>query len=164
MNKKCLKIIGIIIAIILCFPLHFLYKKFPCFLTSIFSPVNESIWEHMKILFGSIILSGILQKIIILVRKDKINNICISNFIAALISIPLFLAMFLPIYFIIGHNMIITILIMVIDILIVEFISYLIMNKNDFKLENKTIFFVFVVYIIFTFLTYYPLKNMLFID
>ena len=51
MSLKKLKILGVIMAFLLCFPLHFLYDKIPSFITSIISPVNESIWEHMKILF-----------------------------------------------------------------------------------------------------------------
>lgn len=153
MNKKKLKILGIILAFGLCFPLHFLYDKLPSFITSIFAPVNESILEHMKILFGSIILSGVIQKIIILIKKEKINNICFSNFIAAISSIPIFLIMFLPIYSIIGENMIITIILMLVAIIISEIISYIIMNKKDFKLEKITIIFVIFVYVIFMLLT-----------
>lgn len=164
MNKKILKIIGVIIAFILCFPFHFLYDKFPCFLTSIFAPVNESIWEHMKLLFGSIIVSGIIQKLIIIYRKEKVNNICFSNFIGALLSIPIFLILFLPIYFIIGENFILTISIMLLTIILSEIISYKIMNQKDFNMENKTIIFVIIIYSIFTLLTYFPLKNVLFID
>lgn len=164
MNKKILKIIGVIIAFILCFPLHFLYDKFPCFLTSIFAPVNESIWEHMKLLFGSIIVSGIIQKLIIIYKKEKVNNICFSNFIGALLSIPIFLILFLPIYFIIGENFILTISIMLLTIILSEIISYKIMNQKDFNMENKTIIFVIIIYSIFTLLTYFPLKNVLFID
>lgn len=164
MNKKILKIIGVIIAFILCFPFHFLYDKFPCFLTSIFAPVNESIWEHMKLLFGSIIVSGIIQKSIIIYRKGKVNNICFSNFIGALLSIPIFLILFLPIYFIIGENFILTISIMLLTIILSEIISYKIMNQKDFNMENKTIIFVIIIYSIFTLLTYFPLKNVLFID
>lgn len=164
MNKRNLKILGAIIAFALCFPLHFLYDKLPSFITSIFSPVNESIWEHMKILFTSIILSGVIQKIIVILKKEKINNICFSNFIGAISSIPIFLVMFLPIYYIIGENMIVAITIMLLSIIIAEIISYIIMNKEDFKFENKTIFFVITVYIIFTILTYYPLEIDLFMD
>ena len=94
MKIKTLKIIGAVIALTLPFPLHFLYKMFPNFITSIFLPVNESIWEHMKILFGSIILSGVIQKIITIIKKEEINNICFSNFIAAISSIPIFLILY----------------------------------------------------------------------
>ena len=53
-----------------------MYELFPNFIFSILFPVNESIWEHMKLLFGSIIVSGIIQKLIIIYRKGKVNNIC----------------------------------------------------------------------------------------
>ena len=94
------------------------YDKFPSFITSIFAPVNESVWEHMKILFGSIILAGIIQKMFLIAKKQKVNNLCFSNFIAALTSIPIFLILFLPIYWGIGHNMFITLVIMFVAIAI----------------------------------------------
>lgn len=164
MKKRNLKILGTIIAFLLCFPMHFVYDKFPNWLTSIFFSVNESIWEHMKILFGSIIISGVIQKIIVILKKEKINNICFSNFVAAISSIPIFLILFLPVYAIIGENFIVTIIIMFITIAIAEFISYIIMNKEDFKMENKTILLVVFVYIIFGILTYFPIKIDLFKD
>lgn len=164
MKIKTLKIIGTIIALALPFPLHFLYKMFPNFVTSIFLPVNESIWEHMKILFGSIIISGVIQKIITIIKKEEINNICFSNFVAAISSIPIFLILFLPVYYIIGENMIVTIIIMFIAIIASEIISYKLMNQEDKRLENKTIFFVIIVYIFFGILTYYPIKIDLFKD
>ena len=45
---------------------------------------------------------------------------------------------------------------MFITISISEFISYLIMNKPEHKLENTTILFAIAIYIIFVILTYYP--------
>ncbi len=164
MNLKKLKILAIVIAFGFCFPLHFLYERFPNFITSILSPVNESIWEHMKILFGSILLAGIVQKIIILFKKVKVNNVCFSNFVAAVGSIPIFLIIYLPIYYIFGSKMVINILVMLVAIILAEVISFVIMNKRDFKMENITIFFVILIYIVFGILTYYPLKIDIFID
>ena len=164
MNLKKLKILAIVIAFVFCFPLHFLYEKFPNFITSILSPVNESIWEHMKILFGSILLAGIVQKIIILFKKAKVNNVCFSNFVAAVGSIPIFLIIYLPIYYIFGSKMVINILVMLVAIILAEVISFVIMNKRDYKMENITIFFVILIYIVFGILTYYPLKIDIFID
>lgn len=165
MNKtKKLKILGVILAFFLTFPLHFLYDKAPCFLTSIIAPVNESIAEHMKILFGSILISDVIQKIIVKTKKLDINNVCISNFTAALVSIPIFLAMYLPVYNGVGENLPVTIIIMFIAIVIAEIISYLIMKREDLKLENMAIIFAITVYVIFGLLTYFPPKQELFID
>lgn len=164
MTRKKLKILGIVLAFLLCFPLHFVYDKFPSFITSIFAPINESIWEHMKILFGSIIISGVIQKIIVLKKKLDFNNMCFSNFIGAISSIPIFLIIFLPIYIIIGENFPITIFIMFITIVLAEIIAYKIMNKDNLGLENITIILVIIVYVIFTILSYYPIKSGIFID
>lgn len=164
MSKKKLKVLGVVLAFLFCFPIHFLYDKFPSFITSIFAPVNESIWEHMKILFGSILLSGVIQKISVVKKKLNYNNICFSNFIGAISSIPIFLIMFLPIYSIIGENFPVTILIMLIAIIFAEIIAYIVMNKDDLHLENVTIILVIIVYTIFTILSYNPLKSGIFID
>lgn len=164
MKLKYLKLIGVIVAFLLCFPLHFLYDKIPCFLTSIIAPVNESIAEHMKILFGSVLVAGVVQKIIVKTKKLDINNVCISNFTAALLSIPIFLVMYLPIYKAIGENFIVTIIIMFVTIVIVEIISYFIMKKEDLKLENMAIVFAITVYTIFGILTYFPPEQELFLD
>ena len=164
MTRKKLKILGIVLAFLLCFPLHFVYDKFPSFITSIFAPINESIWEHMKILFGSIIISGVIQKIVVLKKKLDFNNICFSNFIGAISSIPIFLIVFLPIYIIIGENFPVIIFIMFITIVLAEIIAYKIMNKDNLGFENITIILVIIVYVIFTILSYYPIKSGIFID
>lgn len=164
MSPKKLKILGAVLAFLLCFPFHFIYDKFPSFFTSIFFPVNESIWEHMKILFGSIILSGVIQKIIVISKRLNFNNICFSNFIAAISSIPIFLVLFLPIYYNFDHSLIVTLIIMFITIVISEYIAYKIMMTKDLYQENKTILYVIIIYIIFLLLTYFPIDNSLFID
>ena len=120
MNTKKLKIIMTIIIFLLAFPFHFFYDKFSNFIFSIFFPVNESIWEHMKLLFTSIIFSGVIEYIIIKKKDVKVNNYLLSLFIPAILSIPIYLIIFLPIYYKIGENFIITITIMFITILLVE--------------------------------------------
>ena len=47
---KKIKIIGFFIMMCLSFLSHFMYEWCDNFLFSIFFPVNESIWEHMKLL------------------------------------------------------------------------------------------------------------------
>ena len=164
MSMKKLKILGLFIAFVLCFPLHSLYDMFPNFISSIFLPVNESIWEHMKILFGSIMISSVIQKIIVIFKKLDYKNICFSNFLGAVASIPIFLVIFLPVYALIGENMIVTIIIMFIALAISEYIAYRAMLMDDFNLEKFTILFVLGVYVIFGLLTYFPLEFELFRD
>ena len=106
----------------------------------------------------------LLKELIIYLKKENINNMCFSNFIAALTSIPIFLIIFLPIYFIIGENLIVNIILMLITIIICEFIAYKITDIKNLKLENVTILLVIIVYTIFGILTYYPPNNYLFFE
>ena len=119
----------------------------------------------MKIIFGCVMISGIIQKIYILKKKLNYKNICISNFIAAIASIPIFLSLFLPIYNIFGHNIVITLIIMFITFLISQIITIIIINfDTNLKLEKATIIFVIITYLIFAYFTYNPIKIDLFKD
>ena len=165
MNLLKIKIISLINIFILSFICHFMYEKFPNFLFSIIFPVNESIWEHMKILFTSVMLSSILE--IILLKKNNIsaNNYIFSLFVEGIMSIIIFLVIFLPVYGIIGENFVVTILIMLITYIISSFISYKIMIANNYPSLNKiSIFLIILVYIIFAILTFYPIHTPLFYD
>lgn len=164
MKLKTFKIITFFLAVALTFLFHNIYKWFPNNFTAIFFPVNESIWEHMKILFGSILVAGVIGKIYIKINKLPYKNVCISNYVSALISIPIFLAMYLPVYYTINDHLPITIFIMIIAILISEYISYLIIKKDNMHLENFTIILVIITYFIFGLLTFNSPKKHIFYD
>lgn len=164
MSLKKLKIFGVFMAFVFSFVFHFGYNLFPNFITSIVFPVNESIFEHMKIIFGCILFSGVIQKIIVIKMNLNYNNICISNVIVAFFSIFIFLIMFIPIYLFIGHNLFITLIIMLITYIISQVLSIYIIRMKNMKKENFAIFLVIMIYMIFGIFTYYPVKNNLFID
>ena len=165
MNLKKIKILSVLGIFLLSFLSHFAYKLFPNIIFSFIFPVNESIWEHMKILFGSILFSGVIQKIIVKVKHLNYKNVCISNVIASISSIPIFLIFYLPIYSLIGEKILITILLMLITIIISQLITISIINmKKDLKLEKASILFIIIIYLILTYLTYNPLKYKLFKD
>jgi hypothetical protein len=137
----------------------------PSTITAIFFPVNESIWEHMKLLFSAIVMYGIIDYIILQKFKVKYNNFFTNLFVTALSIIPIYLIMFLPIYYKIGENMVITIGIMLIAIIISQVISYYILKANDLdKLNIISLILIIMTYIVFAYLTYYPLRNELFFD
>ncbi len=149
------KIIGAFIAAVVYYPLCFLYKKFPNFFTSIFSAVNDSLWEQAKVIFGSILIGGITQKLISIVNKIHVNNICFSTFISAIVAIPIYIVLVSILSSLLGKRYVIKILGAIASIVIAQVISYFIMQKPEFKLENYTIIFAIITYIIFTFVTYF---------
>ena len=165
MNLKKIKIISTIGIFILCFLTHFIYTLFPNDVFAIFFPVNESIWEHMKMLYTTILLYGIIEYFLILKFNIKTNNYLLNLFITSIISIPLYLVIFLPIYYKFGENMIITLTILFIVIAIINYLSYYLLKIKEIKYSNiLSITLIIITYIIFGYLTYNPIKNDLFFD
>lgn len=161
MGLKTLKIIDIFIIFILCFPFHFMYDWFPNTLFSIMFPVNESIWEHMKMIFSAFFAVGILDYLFTKGNKNAFPNM----FITSLISIPAFLILYLPLYEIFGEEMFLNLAILLFTVIIVQIISYYILKTTETdNIVSISIVGIILVYILFGILTYYPLTNDIFHD
>ena len=63
--------------------MHFLYDLWPTALTALFAPINESVWEHLKLLFWPMLLGSV-----ILSRKKPNNERYWSSFFIALLGTP----------------------------------------------------------------------------
>ena len=166
MTLKKVKIISTFGIFILTFALHFLYQLLPNTFTAMFSPVNESIWEHQKLLFTSVIVYGLFDYLLLKKYNVKHNNFFISLFISAFLIVPIFLSMYLPIYFKMGQNMIMNISIMFIAIIISQFISYIILNtkKDLYRANLVSIVSIGIMFMVFSYFTYYPIKTKIFFD
>lgn len=164
MSLKKTRIIAIIGTFIISFIVHFAYSFLPNPIFSILFPVNESVWEHMKILYTSIILYGIIDYFILKKNNIKINNFILNILILCISSIVIYLAIFLPIYYKIGENMFMAIFIMLISYTFVYIMSYYILTMNE--KGNNIIWIILLIlgYIIFGYLTYNPIHNQLFFD
>lgn len=164
MNLKQVKMIGVLGIFILCFLTHYIYEMFPNDLFAIFFPVNESIWEHMKMLFSTTIIYGVFEFILLRYFKIKFNNFFFSLWIMGIAGIIIYLALFMPLYYIFGENKIIVFLILIITIMLMELISYFILNAHPRKNKILPIILIGVTYVIFGYLTYYPPEFDLFYD
>lgn len=159
MTLKKDKIISIIGMVGISFLFHNMYKWFPNFLTSIFFPVNESIFQHMKLLYSIIFFYGLVEYIIIRIFDLKVNNYFSNLFLISILSIPIYLIMFLPLYYFFGENLFISIVLMVITFIIIEIISYQVLNlKNNSIINILGIILIIIGYIGMTYLTYNPIK------
>ena len=165
MKLKTIKIISVFGIFVLSFLSHFVFDLFPNVLSSIFFPVNESIWEHMKILFTSTLLYGIIDFILLKKNNIKYNNFRFQLFFTAFISIPIYLIVFLPIYSFIGENLFISIFLMFIIYVIISYLSYKILLSDEFKIMNNiSVYLIIIMYFIFTYLTYFPFDSYIFYD
>ena len=164
MTLKKIKIINVVMFFTLSFLWHFVYDLLPCFLTAIFFPVNESIWEHMKIIFGVITFGSLIS--LVLMNKFKVphNNFYVEMVCKAFLGVAFYLIIFIPLYKLFGENMFISITLMLLTYIFVEFIGYKILKLDELNIKILPIILIILCYILFTLLTYYPRHNFLFFD
>ena len=164
MDLKKIKIVSIFGMFILCFLTHFLYNFFPNTLFSIFFPVNESIWEHMKMMSSSILIWSILEYFLYKKFRVNHNNFILSLFLEVCLSIIIFLIIYLPIYHFTGSIFILNLIVLFISLYFVNIISYYILALRDLHKELLGIVGLILLYIIFGILTYNPPFNYIFFD
>ena len=164
MNLKKLKIINVVIFFALSFLWHFVYDLIPNFITAIFFPVNESIWEHMKIIFGVIIFGSLISLILMQKFKIKYNNFYVEIIIKAILGVIFYLAIFIPLYNIFGENLFIPITLMLITYIVMEFIGYKILLLDELNIKILPIILIILSYILFALLTFYPPHYSIFFD
>lgn len=166
MSIKKLKIISIISIFVISFFTHSIYDIFPCLITSFFFPVNESIFEHMKMIVMSYLLWSLIEYIILRKNNLKTTNFKASILISIIFNITIFLVVYIPIYNIFGYNTVLTLLIYFLSIFITQILSYKILDSDkQYILLNKYSFIsIFIIILTFIYLTYYPLQTSIFID
>ncbi len=147
-----------IIIFILCSLFHFGYRLLPSFFTSIFFPVNESIFEHLKMLATAEVIFSLLVMI-----RGKQKNSFLKMFLRIILSIFLLLLLYLPIYTIFGEVMIYTFIALFISIFLTEYILTFLKKKHPI-LNVVSAFLIIIIYLFFLYLTYHPIHEMLFYD
>lgn len=162
---KKIKLISVIFIFLLSFLCHFLYDLLPNPIFSIFFPVNESIFEHMKIIASSILFYSPIEYFILKRKEIPFNNFLLSNFIMIVSGIIIYLIIFVPIYNMIGENMLISISLLLLVYIIVELMGCYLLRRKEIPFQNIiAIVGIIVLYILFGYLTYFPIEGELFID
>ena len=157
------QIISIIFIFILGTLLHFTYiLSGKSNIVSIFSSVNESVWEHLKLLYFPMIITIIIGYFYL--GKDVKNFIC-SKTIGIIISLIFTVTFFYTYTGIIGKNIaIIDIFSFFISAILGEFVSYLLMINNIKCNKFVSIILLIILFVSFVIFTFYPLNIALFKD
>lgn len=161
---KQFTIIGIIFVIITGFLAHFLYDwTDDNYIVGFFVPINESIWEHMKLLFFPMLIYSLIM---IFLFKGKCPCI-ISSLCLGILTGTLFIPVFYYAYtYILGKNIfILDIAIFIMSILIAFRLSCKL--SLSCRLKPYTLLMICLVCILFfcfVFFTYHPPAIMLFED
>ena len=163
---KKIKVVGVLVIFALTVLYHFLYEWFPNPVFSVLFPVNESIWEHMKLLYSGILTWGIVEYFILKRKNIKFTNYFSSLFLTMITSIIVYLILYLPLYSLFKENMFISIgLLIIVIILMGIFNYYLIIRKEENRfLDKVSIILIILGYVVFLSLTYDPPRNYIFYD
>lgn len=163
-NKNKFILINSVLIFLLGFLVHNIYSWFPSFITTIF-PVNESLYEHIKLIFLSPIIIGLIRYFFF-DKNKKYNNYFFSLYLSIMANIVIFYALFLPFYYRFGENLVVTLIIYFISILISQYLNYLILTKtkNSSLLNIIGIVLLITNYLILLYFTYNPLKIDFFFD
>lgn len=147
------------------FVTHNLYSWAPSFLTTIF-PVNESLYEHLKMIFITPVITGLVLYFIAYYKKINYSNYFFSLYLTVVFNIVVFFALYLPIYYRFGESMIVTFIVYFISILISQYLNTLIITKtkDSFILNVIGIIMLVTNYVILLFFTYNPIEVSFFFD
>ena len=160
-----IKTIGVFISFILSFILHFMYELIPINIISIIAPVNESIWEHMKLIASSTLIFSIIEYLIYKKKRIPFNNFLLSYVVSITCSIIVYLIIYIPLFDIFGHNTFVAILLLFIIFIFLQILSYYIMNTKKIYLGKEIgILLIIIIYYIFGYFTYHPPKIGMFYD
>ena len=153
---KNTQVIVILFSLILGTLLHFTYEwSGNNLFVGSFSAVNESIWEHLKLVFYPMLIAMIIEYFF--VKKD-VNNYIEAKTIGIFTAIFFIIVSFYTYSGIIGTSVIvIDILIFIISIILGEYVAYRLMKRKDESTVLTTslsiiiLLFLLLCFIIFTY-------------
>ena len=163
-NKKIV-IINTIAIFICMFLFHSIYKLMPNFLTAALFPVNESLYEHLKLIYVTQIIVGVIIYIVLLIKKVKVNNYFLGLLISTILNIGLYFLIFIPLYNRFGESLFLAMGLFLITLIITQYIFYLILNKKEFEMLNfASLIIIPFIWVLLVYLTLNPLHNDFFFD
>ena len=160
------QVIVILFSLILGTLLHFTYEwSGNNLFVGSFSAVNESIWEHLKLVFYPMIIAMIVEYFFI---KENVNNYIEAKTIGIFTAISFIVITFFTYSGIIGTSIIvIDILIFIFSIILGEYIAYKLMKrKNESTVLSTSLSIIILIFFLLCFIifTYLPLEVNLFRD
>lgn len=166
MSLKKYHIIGFIFTIILGSLLHFTYEFFnKNIVIGYFSAVNESTWEHLKLLITPVVIFAIIEYFIY--GKD-LNNFIIVKALSILLGMITIIVVFYTYTGILGENYLpLDIGTFILGVFITYYFSYKMLQTELFYSEKRSYIGFFIIFLILFFMIYFtvnPPRINLFLD
>jgi hypothetical protein len=160
------QIIGVVVIFGLGALWHFMYEWIQWKPIGWFLPVNESVWEHVKLMFWPALLYYVVEGIFL---YKKTNNFIFAKSIAFYFTPLMSMGIFYAVYFATGfENFIFDTVVLFILTGIQQFISYKLLTREPIAGEKHIILIMIAIILIVTLailliaFTYYPPKIILF--
>lgn len=159
------RLTGIIIITILGFVLHYLFSWTDgSKIVGLFVPVNESVWEHLKLGYWSLVLFSIIEYLPI---KNNVRNYYLAKTLGVL-SLEMTIVIIFYGYTFIAHKQIllIDILAYILGVIACQYLTYKVFRCEPFSvLMNSISLAMFIsLAVLFGVMTYYPPHIALFTD
>lgn len=158
------ELLGMVFIIILGSLLHFTFEWSNYnSLVGVFSAVNESVWEHLKIAFWPTLLYAIIEYRFL---KKYANNFWLGKAVAVCVIPVVIVVTFYSYTAFLEHNLLIDILTFMVAVVIGQLVSYKLLTyrrlSDKFTIVSLVVLFVWgLLFVVFTF---YPPEFPLFQD
>lgn len=130
-------------------------------LIALFSPVNESVWEHLKLGYFSLAFFMVIEYFFV---EKEINSFFVGKTLGIIAMSSFIVFVFYSYEFIAGtHNLALDIAAFIVGALICQIISFNILKRNISKSNIGVIIFI-LLGLIFIFFTFYPPELLIFMD
>lgn len=162
---KKLSIIGFFVISIIGTLLHFTFDfSGNNILVGLFSAVNESVWEHLKIAVMPTFIWTIIEFMVLKYRQDNLWSSLFVKIITIMVTITLGYYIYTP--FTGGHVAWISILLFYIAIMLGQIFAYREITAKKVKIEYEEIskYLVIIIFLMFLFFTFLPPKLDIFKD
>lgn len=155
MGLKLWRNISIVFSVIAGVLLHFTYEwSGQNSIVALFSSVNESTWEHLKLAFFPMLIIAVMGYFIF---GKNINNYIEANTVGILSAISFITVFFYTYSGIIGDNYaVINILAFVVGVILGEVITYKLIKSGWKSYEKIYVVIIGILIICFVVFTYYP--------
>lgn len=156
---------GIITIIILGFGLHYLFSWTDgSKIIGLFVPVNESVWEHLKLGYWSVVLFSVIEYVPI---KHSVTNYYFAKTIGVLALEVTIIIIFYGYTFIAGKDiLLIDIFSYILGVIACQYVTYIFLRLKPFSIFLNRISLVLFIStgVLFGGITYYPPHTALFKD
>ena len=156
-------LISSIIIYVLTFLAHFVFGIFQNDIIAVFFNTNESIFQHMKMIFTCFFIFYFI--LFIVRRKFYFENVFLTNLISSVSCIAFFLVIYIPVYLRFGESMTFTFILLFVAIVFGQLMGSSFLTKKDYRsIDIISVVLISIIFIIGGYLTYHPIESFIFWD